>query len=68
MVDLVLWSFVIALTPVVLGLAWKLVSGIGNWIGLVISGPFEEAEPWEPLRPLSLTLAISSSLSSRRAL
>ena len=53
MVDFVLWSFVIALTPVALGLAWKLVSGIGNWIGLVISGPFEKEEPWEPLRPLS---------------
>jgi hypothetical protein len=25
MIDLVLWSFVIALTPTVLGLAWKLL-------------------------------------------
>jgi hypothetical protein len=53
MVDLVFWSFVVALTPVALGLAWKLVSGIGNWIGLVISRPFEDDEQWGPLRPLS---------------
>jgi hypothetical protein len=49
----VFWSFVIALTPVALGLAWKLVSGIGNWIGLVISRPFEADEQWGALRPLS---------------
>jgi hypothetical protein len=30
MIDLVLWSFLIALTPVVLGLVWKLIAGMAN--------------------------------------
>ena len=30
MVDLVQYSFVIALTPMALALAWRLVSGIGD--------------------------------------
>jgi hypothetical protein len=34
MAHIVLWSFVMALTPVVLALAWKLISGIGNLSGL----------------------------------
>lgn len=34
MVDLVLWSFVIALSPVALGLTWNLVSGLGCLIGV----------------------------------
>ena len=53
MVDLVLWSFVTALTPVALGLAWKLIFGIGNVIGLWLSWAFEDAEQWGPLCPLS---------------
>jgi hypothetical protein len=32
-VDLVQWSFAIALTPIVLGLAWRLIFGIGNSSG-----------------------------------
>jgi hypothetical protein len=35
-IDFVLWSFVIALTPVALGLAWKLIR-MGHWIGLGLS-------------------------------
>jgi hypothetical protein len=50
---LVLWSFVITLTPVALGLAWKLISGIGRLIGLRLSRAFESAEQWRSLRPLS---------------
>jgi hypothetical protein len=38
-VDLVFWSFVIALIPVALGLAWELISGLGAWIGRGLSGP-----------------------------
>ncbi len=33
MVDLVPWSFAIALTPMALGLACRLISGIGNTSG-----------------------------------
>ena len=53
MIWLVLWSFVISLTPVALGLAWKLTSGIGRWIGLRLAQAFEGYERWRPLHPLS---------------
>jgi hypothetical protein len=45
MVDLVYWSFVMALTPVALGLAWRLISDVGDRIGLGRSRAFEDAEP-----------------------
>ena len=48
MVNLVLGSFVIALTPVALGSAWKLVSGTLHWIALGLSRAFADAEPWGP--------------------
>jgi hypothetical protein len=32
--DLVIWSFVLVLTPVALGLAWKLIGNLGNRISL----------------------------------
>jgi hypothetical protein len=51
-IGLVLWSFVITLTPVALGLAWKLISGIGRLIGLRLARAFAGAEPWRSLRPL----------------
>jgi hypothetical protein len=44
-VDLVLASFVVALTPVVLGLAWNLISGIGDRIDRAIARAAESAEP-----------------------
>jgi hypothetical protein len=59
---LVLWSFVLAITPVALGLTWKLISGIGRLIGLRRSRVFEGAEQWRSLRPLSFDPP-SSSLS-----
>ena len=37
MLDLVLWSFVMALSPMVLGLAWKLARGVGNVVHLAWS-------------------------------
>jgi hypothetical protein len=37
--DLVFWSFVIAVTPLALGLAWKLIVQVGNWIVLGFSRP-----------------------------
>jgi hypothetical protein len=53
MVDLVFWSFVMVLMPVALGLAWKLISGVGNLIGLKLSRALEDAVQWGPQRPLS---------------
>jgi hypothetical protein len=51
--NLVFWSFVVALTPAALGSAWKLVSGILHWIALKVSRAFEEAEHRGWLRPVS---------------
>jgi hypothetical protein len=34
MIDLVIWSTVIAFTPVALDLAWRLISGAGELLGL----------------------------------
>ena len=45
MFDLVRWSFVIALTPMALGLAWRLISSIGNWIVLGLSRHSLNDEP-----------------------
>ena len=53
MVNLVVWSFVIALTPVVLGSAWKLVLGTLHWIARGHARAFAAAEPWGPPRPLN---------------
>ena len=48
MVNLVFWSFVLVLTPVALGSAWRLVSGTLRWIALGLSRAFADAEPWGP--------------------
>jgi hypothetical protein len=52
-VNLVFWSFVITLTPVVLGSVWKLVYGISHWMVLGLSRAWMSAEPWGPPRPLN---------------
>ena len=46
MIWLVLWSFVMTLIPVALGLAWKLTAAIGRRIGLGLARAVESAEPW----------------------
>ena len=46
MLGLVLWSFVLALTPVALGLTWKLFFGIWKWIGLWPSEDYTDDDPW----------------------
>ena len=48
MFDLVLWSFMIALTCMALQLAWRLVFLIANSIGHGLARPSEENEPWGP--------------------
>ena len=45
MFNLVGWSFMIALTPLALGLAWKLLSHVGNWIVLGLSRHSLNDEP-----------------------
>jgi hypothetical protein len=37
MFNLVLWSFVLALTPWTLGLAWKRFSVVGEWNRAILS-------------------------------
>jgi hypothetical protein len=49
---LVFWSFVLALTPLALGLAWELISGIGRLIGLGLSRAFEGDKRRRSPRPL----------------
>ena len=58
MIWLVLWSFVLAITPVVLGLTWKLISGMAPCIGLGLSRFFEGGDLWD---------RTSASLTTRRA-
>jgi hypothetical protein len=55
-IDLVLWSFVVALTPVALGLSWRLISGVGS----ELSRTFEGAEQWGSLPPLGFDPPSSS--------
>jgi len=52
-IDLVLWSFVLALTPVALGLTWKLISRVGDLFGLRPSRACQDAEQWRLVRPLN---------------
>jgi hypothetical protein len=44
-VDLVRWSFMMALTPLALGLVWELISWIGNRIVLAPARPSVKDEP-----------------------
>ena len=57
MFDLVRWSFVVALTPLALGLAWRLILLIANSIAVGLARPSLDDKPGE----LSLTI------NSRRA-
>ena len=53
MFNFVVWSFVVALTPVALGWAWKLAAGISHRIALGYARAFEDVESWGPHRPLN---------------
>jgi hypothetical protein len=61
-IDLLLWSFVLALAPVAIGLSWKLVSAVGHQI----SEAFMHALRWEDMRPWSLDLPSGPRLSRGR--
>ena len=54
MVELVLWSFVVALTPVTLSLIWTLISGAEESIERGLSWAFESAESRTIRRPLNV--------------
>ena len=45
MVDFLRWSFVIALIPLALDLAWNLISVVANGITLRLSRPARNADP-----------------------
>ena len=66
MLNFVLWSLTIAITPWALGLAWMLISGIGDVIGFRRSrGPAEDQQEGF-LSPLSLNpLSSSGSIPGR---
>jgi hypothetical protein len=52
MLNLVIWSSILALTPLALlalGLAWKLIARAGDWMDLGNSAAFFEIEPRRPL-------------------
>lgn len=51
MLGLVLWSFVLALTPVALGLTWRLVFGVWKWAGSWPSQAYVDADRWGPAHP-----------------
>jgi hypothetical protein len=54
-IDLVFWSFVIALTPLAPSLIWELFSGLKDWIGRGVARAFADAEPWGSFRPVSFS-------------
>lgn len=47
MIDFVLWSSVLALAPVALGVSWELASGIAGRVGHTLFRDSEDAEEWE---------------------
>jgi hypothetical protein len=51
MLELVLWSFGMALTPWALGLAWKPISGVGDLICFRLSRALETAKRRRTLCP-----------------
>jgi hypothetical protein len=60
MLDLVLWSFLIALTTMASGLAWRQISGVVDVMGDGLSRAIEDPEPWRSPRLLSSNLASGS--------
>ena len=48
MFDLVRWSFVVALTPLALSLAWRLILLIANSIAVGLARPSLDDEPGGP--------------------
>jgi hypothetical protein len=66
MKDLVFWSFMIALTPWALGLAWWLISGVEEFVWSAHSRAFEETGQGGPPGALGLDpLSSSGSMAGR---
>ena len=69
--NLMFWLWVVALTPITLDLAWRLVSGIPHWIIVGLSRVGVDADPSAPRRPLEFDptcgcIAMTSGTSSTR--
>jgi hypothetical protein len=65
-IDLVLWSFVIALTPVALGLTGALISRLVDWAALGSTQAFEEPDGWGRRSTANLHLSsVSVSMTGR---
>jgi hypothetical protein len=60
--DLVRWSFLVTLTPMALGLAWRLILLVANSIAVGFARPPVEDEPEGPLLAVNRQRT-SSSLS-----
>jgi hypothetical protein len=66
MLDFVLWSFAIALTPWALSLAWKLISGVRDLNSFRQSPALQESKRRSPLYSLNLNpLSSSGSMPGR---
>ncbi|AGA31504.1 hypothetical protein Sinac_7470 [Singulisphaera acidiphila DSM 18658] len=62
MLTLVLWSLGLAFLPLALGLAWRLIAGVGHLLGFGSSHPFDEFAEFERRRDLC---SLNSDLLSR---
>jgi hypothetical protein len=51
MATFVLWSFVIALTPVAVGLTWKLIAGAADWVVTGFPHAPEDSGRWWATHP-----------------
>jgi hypothetical protein len=67
MLDLILWSFMIALTPWALGLGWKLLVDVRQLPGIGPSRDLEVAERMATLSSLKLKPLSTSGSNAGRA-
>jgi hypothetical protein len=66
MLHFVLWSFVVALMPVALGLVWGLISYVGNLIGSRLASPRGGQASRAFMSPPRLDPSLRSDSSARR--
>ena len=72
MINLVIWAFVVALTPVALGLAGKLILRVEDWIGHGLSRAFGDDHAWGgssslDFHPPSVCLSLSGRMPQSAA-
>jgi hypothetical protein len=69
MIQFVWWSFAMALTPLALGLGWRLATALFAWLNPDLNRPTQAATPRMHVQPLSCSLSSSSiSISGLRSL